>query len=296
MISAPTLPLPLATTDFLSVCLGWPVLDIPTSRSQSFSGFSHFMYNVWDQESGVSEAMWSDNIALHSHVTVCVLVYCLLDIWSFPFLNSRGIRDVVTLTSALKSLCWHLFSVPLDRVRRRASHWHQISKCEVGRTALAFPQWQHPFAFIDRVWSECGVFTSLPTLAIVHLMPLATLMELKYFPLDFVFSPLMSKDRYVLFLRVHAGALYPASAVCTGLTGRSHIQMLTVIGQLQELMWLVLGYQARWNAKEESFSFHCSSVKSRSPESSMVCWDLLVVHGGQSSSGWHSLAAHRQEL
>lgn len=47
----------------------------------------------------------------------------------------------------------------------------------------------------------CGVsaFTSLPTLAIVHPLPLATLMELKYFPLDFVLSSLTTKDSYVLF-------------------------------------------------------------------------------------------------
>lgn len=105
----------------------------------------------------------------------------------------------------------------------------------------------------DRVWSECGVFTSLPTLAIVHLLPLATLMELKYFPLDFVFSCLMTKDSCVLYLHVHAGVLYPASAVCTGLSGRSHVQMLTIIGQLQELMWLVLGVPGKMECKRRVF-------------------------------------------
>lgn len=96
-------------------------------------------------------------------------------------------------------------------------------------------------------------------------------MELKFFPLNFVFSSLMTKDSYVLFLHVHAEALYPASAVHIDLSGRSHVQMLTVIGQLQELMWLVLGVPGKMECKKESFSFHCSSVNSRSPESRMVC-------------------------
>lgn len=87
----------------------------------------------------------------------------------------------------------------------------------------------------------------------MHLLPLATLAELKYFPLDFVFSSLMTKDSYVLFLDVHARLLYPASAICTGLTGRSHIQMLTVMGQLQELMWLVLGVPGKMEFKRRVF-------------------------------------------
>lgn len=68
---------------------------------------------------------WYGQITHHC-VAMLQFVYSCIACWMFGAFHCRVIWNVATLisgfTSGFESLCWHMLSAPLDRVRHRTAH------------------------------------------------------------------------------------------------------------------------------------------------------------------------------